>query len=144
MGHGTALSQLIHDNSLKYEINCAGIGQQGYYVVEVSIYVEKKKDINIENVKRCAVHGVIFKGFSGERGFSHQEPILSPVVESENSDFFNAFFQKDYLYYVSDVDGTIQTMKVGKGYQVTSIVQVAKSELRKMLEQSGIIRKLGF
>lgn len=35
-------------------------------------------------------------------------------------------------------------MKVGKGYEVTATVQIAKDNLRKAMEQAGIIRKLGF
>lgn len=132
------------DGTLSYDIKCAGSGQQGFYIVEVSAYVDKKKDIGMDIIKKCAVHGVIFKGFSGSRGCTSQRAMLSPTAEKEHADYFKAFFANDYRTYVSDVDGTIQTMKVGKQYQVTSTVQVSKEQLRKTLESAGVLRKLGF
>ena len=37
---------------LKYEINCAGSGTQGYYIVKVKATVEKKGDISEALLKR--------------------------------------------------------------------------------------------
>ena len=44
--------------ALSYDIQCAGNPQQGYYLVEVTAYVSKKSDINMDMVRKCAVHGV--------------------------------------------------------------------------------------
>lgn len=132
------------NKGLSYEIKCAGNGQQGYYLVEVTAYVDSKADVKIDNVKKCAVHGVLFKGFSGENGCKAQKPILSATQEQQYADFFNSFFKSDYLSYVSVVDPTVKTTKVGKQYAITSTLQVSKDELRKALEDAGIARKLGF
>lgn len=129
---------------LSYEIKSAGTGQQGFYIVEVTAYAPKKNQINMDLVKKCAVHGVIFQGFSGEQGRQSQKPMLSATKEQQHADFFNAFFEKDYLRYASAVDPSLSTMKVGKRYAVTATIQVAKDELRNTLEQAGILRKLGF
>ncbi len=48
------------------------------------------------------------------------------------------------MRYASAVDPSISIMKVGKRYAITATVQVAKDNLREMLEKAGIIRKLGF
>ena len=76
---------------------------------------------------------------------SPQKPLCaSASAEVQNADFFNAFFQQDFKSYADVIAGTLSTMKVGKGYEVTATVQIAKDNLRKTMEQAGIIRKLGF
>lgn len=133
------------DNSeLSYEIKCAGNGQQGYYLVEVTAYAPQKNQVNMDLIKKCAVHGVIFSGFSGEQGCKSQKAMLSATKEQQYADFFNAFFKNDYSRYASAVDPSLSAMKVGKRYAVTATIQVAKDELRNTLEDAGILRKLGF
>lgn len=132
------------ENELSYDIKCAGTPQQGYYLVEVTAYVTKKMDINMDVIRKSAVHGVIFSGFSGEQGCKAQRPMLNATQELQHSDFFEAFFERDCLRFVNAVDKTFSTTKVGKKYALTATVQVAKEELRKTLENAGIIRKLGF
>jgi len=130
--------------ALSYDIKCAGNPQQGYYLVEVTAYVPKKGDISMDLIRKCAVHGVIFSGFSGEQGCRAQKAMLNATQEQQHADFFNAFFKNDYLHFASAVDPNLSTVKVGKRYAVTATIQVAKDELRETLEKAGIIRKLGF
>lgn len=132
------------NEGLSYEIKCAGTGQQGYYLVEVTAYVLKRNQVNMDLVKKCAVHGVIFSGFSGEQGCKSQKAMLNATKEQQHSDFFNPFFKNDYLRFASAVDPSLSTMKAGEKYAVTATIQVAKDELRKILEEAGILRKLGF
>ncbi len=136
-------------NEWKYEIECAGIGADGTYLVKVWSY-SKKGQIAITQAKKNAVHGIIFKGFSaGERGCNAQKPIATnPNIESEKADFFAPFFQEGgkYMKYVTEsTDGVIDPtdrMKVGKEYKIGVIVSVSKDALRKDLESAGIIRSL--
>lgn len=72
------------------------------------------------------------------------KPICSPSTESQNADFFNAFFQNDYQNYADIVAGTLSTVKTDYGYEITATVNIAKDNLRKAMEQAGIVRKLGF
>lgn len=132
------------NQDLCYDIKCAGTGQQGFYLIEVTAYADKKNQVNMDLVKKCAVHGVIFSGFSGEQGCKPQKAMLNATKEQQHADFFNAFFKNDYLRFASAVDPSLSTMKVGKRYAVTATIQVAKDELRNMLEEAGILRKLGF
>lgn len=133
------------ESKLQYSIQSSISGQQGYWVVEVTAYVTKKGDINNTILQKCAVHGALFKGVAPGKGGSSQKPLCtSATAESQNTDFFNAFFQQEFKNYADVVAGTLSTIKVGKGYEVTATVQIAKDNLRKAMEQAGIIRKLGF
>jgi len=129
----------------RYELVCAGTGVQGTYLVKVWTYA-KNSDIAFEQSKKNAVHGVIFKGFTGNSidGCTSQRPMAAnPTIEQEQSDFFKKFFGKggDYMKYVS-VSGGREMVKVGNEYKVGVVVSVAKDQLRKDLEAAGIIKGL--
>lgn len=133
------------EKTLNYEIACAGSGNQGYSLVTVRAFVDSKKDIGDDILKRCAVHGVLFRGYSGGQGCVSQPPLAgSAAVEQQYSDFFQPFFQGGggYEAYGSVVEGSLQTVKQGKQFVVIGIVNVAKSQLRKDLEKAGVVKKL--
>ncbi len=134
----------------RYEIECAGIGKDGYYLIKVFTY-SKKKNLPMEQAKKNAVHGILFKGFSGndQTGCYTQKPICTnPNIEFEKAEFFDTFFEDGgkYMKYVTDSsDGNIDPndrMKVGKEYKVGIIVAVSKDLLRKDMEAAGIIKGL--
>ena len=134
----------------KYEIQCAGIGTDGNYLIKVFTY-SKNKNLAIEQAKKNAVHGVLFKGFPGNKnnGCYTQKPICTnPNIEFEKKEFFDTFFQDGgkYMKYVLDSsDGNIDPadrMKAGKEYKIGIIVTVAKDLLRKDMEAAGILRSL--
>ncbi|SHE31857.1 hypothetical protein SAMN05444362_10169 [Dysgonomonas macrotermitis] len=141
----TQASELKKDNTedWRYDIECAGSGSQGSYLVRVWSY-GKKPNIPSDDMKRNAVHGVIFKGFSGDRGCTSQKPMAaSPAVMEEKADFFKAFFADGgtCLKY-ADIVGTPEIIKVGKEYKVGVIVSVSKDVLRKDLEGAGVVKSL--
>lgn len=133
----------------RYEIECAGIGTDGTYLVKVWSY-SKKPAIAITQAKKNAVHGIIFKGFPGNgQGCSSQKPLATnPNLEMEKADFFDPFFEEGgkYMKFVTESgDGLVDAsdrMKVGKEYKIGVIVSVSKDALRKDLEAAGIIRGL--
>ena len=132
----------------RYELQCAGVGQDGTYLVKVWSY-SKRGDVALEQAKKNAVHGVIFKGFTGSDGCSTQKALASsPNVESEKQEFFDMFFEDGgkYMKYVSvSGDGMISAddrKKVGKEYKIGVIVSVMKDALRKDLEAAGVIKSL--
>lgn len=129
--------------SLLYEISCAG-NASGYYIVEVTAYVSKKSNINEEHVKKCALHGVLFKGFSGKAGCSSQQPLIMQIKNTEDSIFLNNLIDVNYSKYSESVGIPLKVIKQKKRYKITTTIQVAKDLLRKDLEKAGIIRKLGF
>lgn len=133
----------------RYEIECAGIGTDGTYLIKVWSY-SKKPTIAITQAKKNAVHGIIFKGFAGgAQGCNSQKALVNnPNIESEKEDFFQPFFEDGgkYMKFVSaSSDGNVDAadrMKVGKEYKIGVLVSVMKDALRKDLEAAGIIRGL--
>ncbi|MBU0764849.1 MAG: hypothetical protein KJ607_08445 [Bacteroidetes bacterium] len=140
------------DNDTKewrYEIEAVATGGEGSYLIKVWSY-SKKPEIAIEQAKKNAVHGVIFKGFAAIQGVPGQKPLAQdPNVEMEKAEFFDSFFSDGgkYMKFVSvSNDGAVAAedrMKIGKEYKVGVVVTVMKDNLRKDLEAAGIIKGLG-
>lgn len=129
---------------LQYSIQSAGSANQGYYLVEVSAIVDKASQISEDIVLKCAVHGVLFKGFAAGNGGLAQRPLTgSAMQEQQHAEFYNEFFQnKSYVNYATFVEGSMKTARVGKQYKVTGTVSVAKDQLRRDLEKTGMIKGL--
>lgn len=133
----------------RYEIECAGIGTDGTYLIKVWSY-SKKGNVAITQAKKNAIHGIIFKGFAGgAKGCNSQKALVSnPNLESEKEEFFKPFFEDGgkYMKFVSaSSDGNVDAsdrMKVGKEYKIGVVVSVMKDALRKDLEAAGIIKGL--
>lgn len=86
------------DDPLKYEIEGEGVGAQGTYLVKVTV-IQKKSKLDADMIKKCAVHGVLFKGFSSQTSRTRQKPLAgSMVVEQQHQDYFDVFFQKGGSY----------------------------------------------
>lgn len=129
----------------KYDIVSAGVGSQGTYLCKVSVYT-KKGTTKDADLKRAAVHGVIFKGVAGGNGVATQKAMASPSTEYEKADFFKEFFAVDgpYTAYANVVPNSISRAKTAnKEVCVSAVVVVSKDELRKYLEKAGIVRGLG-
>jgi len=132
-----------------YEIEVVRQGTPGTYLVKVWSY-SKKYDVAVSQAKKNAVHGVIFKGFPQKGSVAKQDPLTNNVnLEEEKADFFKPFFADGgkYMKFVSiSGDGSIEAgdvIKVGKEYKVGVIISVNVSELRKDLENAGILKSLG-
>lgn len=132
----------------RYEIECVSTGAAGTYLIKVWSY-SKKPNVAMEQAKKNAVHGVIFKGFSGAGAGCSQKPLTNdPAVEEEKGDFFKEFFADGgkYMKFVNvSNDGAVgagDIVKIGKEYKVGVIVSVLKDNLRKDLEAAGIIKGL--
>ena len=132
-----------------YEIEPVGVGTQGTYLIKVWSY-SKNPVLAIEEAKRNAVHGIIFKGFGGVQGIPGQHPLTNnPSLETEQSEFFRNFFANGgkYMKFVNvSNDGSVAAedrLKVGKEYKIGVVVSVNVAGLRKDLEEAGIIRSLG-
>lgn len=128
---------------LQYEVSCAGSATQGYCLVKVRAVVDKKQ-IGDVILRRCAVHGVIFRGYGPGQGCTSQPPLAPMQAEQLHEDFFQMFFEPggDSETYATMVEGSMQTSRQGKQYVVTGVVSVAKDRLRKDLEKTGIIQQL--
>lgn len=128
----------------EYELEGNGTGAQGTYLVKVSVLTKNNK-ISSAELGRCAVHGVLFRGFSNKELRQSQKPLAgSAAVESQHADYFKSFFAEEGAYknYVGEVSGSRSVVKVGKQYRVSATVTVNKEQLRKDLEDAGIIKGL--
>ncbi len=126
----------------EYELEGAGTGAQGTYLLKVSV-LTKNKNINNSELGKAAVHGVLFRGFSNKDMRQHQKPLAgSSAVEASHPEFFDEFFSDNGAYknYVESVAGSRSVIKAGKMYKVSGNIVVNKEQLRKDLEQAGVIK----
>lgn len=145
--------QRLADNATfewQYDIECVNTGKQGFKLVKVWSYSKKPKYAVSQSWKN-AVHGVIFKGFSGTgRACTGFRPLMNKAMtEKQYKSFFKDFFKDggDYNQYVTDAaDGLIDprdVLKVNKKmYKIGIVVNVNTDALRKRLEKEGLINGL--
>ncbi len=129
------------DKMPQYEITGAGSGTEGMLLVKVYVYGKKVTDADL---KRAAVHGVVFSSFSGNESGARQPPMAEPEAETVHADFCEAFFAVDgpCQNYASIIDGTYDRVKLGKYYKHGAVLQIQKTALRKELEKAGVVRSL--
>jgi hypothetical protein len=132
----------------RYEVEAVQTGTEGTYLVKVWSYSKKPK-IAIEQAKKNAVHGVIFRGVTAKDRVPGQKPLTNnPNLEMEKQEFFDDFFADGgkYMKFVNVTgDGSVAAedkLKVGKEYKIGVVVSVNVAGLRKDLEAAGIIRGL--
>ena len=119
------------DDPLKYEIEGEGVGAQGIYLVKVTV-IQKKSKLDVDVIKKCAVHGVLFKGFSSQTSRTRQKPLAgSMVVEQQHQDYFDNM-----------VGENLSVVKMGKQYRISAVVSVAKDALYQELVSAGVIKGL--
>ena len=131
-----------------YEIEPVGVGTQGSYLIKVWSY-SKKPMVALEQAKKNAVHGIIFKGFTGIQGVPGQRPLTNnPNLEVEQAEFFKNFCAEGgkYMKFVNITnDGSVAAedrLKIGKEYKIGVVVSVNVAGLRKDLEDAGMVRGL--
>jgi hypothetical protein len=133
-------------NQFRYEIEYSKTGGNGMQMVKVWSY-SKKPRIALEQCKKNAVHGILFKGYTtAETGGISQRPLLKDAdVLNQYKEFFDEFFADGgpYMKYVSAVaDGSTTVRKVGKEYKTGVVVTVNKEQLREDMEAAGMIKGL--
>ena len=125
----------------QYDIMGAGSGTEGTILVKVYVYGKKVSD---QDLKRAAVHGVVFRGCSGNESGVRQPAMASPTVEIDNAVFCQEFFASDgpCQSFATIISGSYDRVKTQKGYKLGAILSVDKSSLRKELEKAGVVRPL--
>lgn len=129
------------DKVPKYDITGAGSGTEGTLLVKVYVYKNKVAD---EDFKLTAVHGVVFRGCTGNESGARQPAMAAATAEADNAAFCSAFFTTDgdCQKYASVIAGSYDRVKTAKGLKMGAIVQVDKASLRKALEKAGVVRSL--
>ena len=133
------------DDELKYDIVSAGVSESGMTLVRVSVYVSKTKNATDELFKKAAVHGIIFRGVSGSgvTGYSKQSALVTSAGAAQQyGDYFDTFFTDngEYISYANVVQSTTETVKVGKEYRVSAVVNVSSDALKSTLKAAGVIK----
>ena len=134
-----------------YEIYTLKVGTPGTKYVKVWAY-GKKEDDAIMQAKKNAVHACIFRGLpanTGEGANATPALVRDNSVWENNLDYFEKFFAPggDWLAYINVTsDGGKPSgpdkLKVKGGYKIALRVQVMYDNLKKKLEDDGIIRSL--
>lgn len=126
-----------------YDIACGGQGKNGTYMVKVTVQVKKVEE-GMEMLKRCAVHGVLFRGFTGEAvGCTSQKPLVgNPAIEQTQAAFFTRFFEDGiYRGYVSPVESSFTNTKLKRRlFEVSALFLVDKERLLRYLEENDIVK----
>ncbi len=131
----------------KYDLEGVKTAIDGTYLVKVWVF-SKNPEVDFDLAKKMAVHGVIFKGYSGSKGLSGQPPLTdNPNLLEEKQDFFEDFFSKqgkysNFINLSSDEVGPGDRIKVDKDYKIGIVMSIRKDDLRKFLESAGLIKSL--
>lgn len=131
-----------------YEITTEKVGTEGTKFVKVWGF-GKNEDAAIMQAKKNAVHACLFRGIPG-----NSTAMSTPAICSDsnalfaNQSYFELFFKAGgpYLAYVNmTTDGVPSGQdkrKVKGGFKVAIYVQVMYDNLKKKMEDDGIVRKL--
>ncbi len=135
----------------RYELQAAvGQAPHGCALVRVWSY-SKNANVATMQAGKNAVHGIMFMGYppsADGRRIPGRDPLITDRVKEEQyADFFDKFFADngDFQRYVSYVGNGMPDqapIKIGKEYKVPILVTVMVDELRKRLEQEGILAKM--
>lgn len=118
------------------------ISKQGTVTFKIWSY-SKKEAVAISQAPKNAVHALLFKGYGS------YAPMVSPAQAEQHADFFKEFFKEGggYRRFVQTANNGApmpgDIIKVGKEWKVGVVVVISNTELRKYLEQQGVIAKLG-
>ena len=126
-----------------------GVGNDGKPLMVVTCAAKKADKVTDDEIRRCAVHGIIFRGYSDKSNSkffdaSTSHPALLPAdQEAGNADYFTDFFGSGaYNTYVDIIPDTRRVMKNGKQYYVSQTVVINVPALRKKLENDGMLKSL--
>ena len=109
-----------------------------------SIAAAESYDAAVKEAEVYVIEQLFFRGLASSQ---QRMPILSTNESGEktkNKLYFDELFGKNrYKSFVTE-SKTIGSVKYGQGVQVEMLVTVDHRSLRRDLENSGIIRKLGY
>jgi len=127
-----------------------GVGNGGRPVLVATCSAKKANKVTDDDIRRCAVRGVLFKGWadksntsSFDASINHPAIAGNPDVETMHADYFKDFFESgEAIKYVDVLADTRNVMKSGKLYHVSQMVTVNVQALRAKLEKDNIIKSL--
>lgn len=147
IGQNRKERKAMYSSQFNYELACLGVGNDGTKLVKIWGY-GKKVDDAIYDAKRTAVAAVIFRGVPEGNGAAPTPSLLPVDGYEQNMNFFDDFFKDGgmYLSFVNlTTDGTpggSDRIKMSHGYKVAVGASVNFNELRKYLQDKGIVKRL--
>jgi hypothetical protein len=133
----------IYDTN--FEAVCEGVGTQGTQLFKVYFYFKKEKNAGLY-AKENAVKVVLFQGIPTGSGCVKRGLVTQKEYEV-NIEYFEEFFNKGgpYQMYVNLIsDSMMERVKMPKRtYKAAWVVSVNYDNLRRRLEEDGIISGLG-
>lgn len=141
--------KILYSSAYNYEIQPAGVGQNGTKFVKVWGYGRNVEDA-IQAAKRNAVAACIFSGIPAGPGVGRTPAIVrDPQAHEKHADYFEAFFEIGgrYLMFISmsteDPPSGRDRLRIERNYYKVGIyAQVMYDNLRRELENAGIARRL--
>ena len=131
-----------------YEVSTVQVGSDGTKLVKVWGYGRNVKKAMLQ-AKKNAVHACIFRGLPGSESAMQTPALCKDSADFEkNREYFSAFFSDngDFIKYINMTTDTTPSgtdmRQVRSGYKVALYIQVMYDNLRKRLEDDGIIRGL--
>lgn len=128
-----------------FETECLGTEYDGSLTLRAWGEGNSKKDA-VEQAKKQAVRDVIFKGITRGVNDYHMRPLVTePNGAEKYQDYFNRFFsdEGEYVAFVNMKDekpNSKQVMENRQVYKFGVTVRVLYSELKKKLQNDGIIK----
>ena len=135
------------DMKHSYEVQIVRVAQQGTKFLK-SWGIAGSPDKAIERAMQDAVAACIFTGVPGNEIAGKIPPLVaSPDMYAQHKVFFDTFFKKgQFLQYVKNVNTGYpfgeDNVQTSKGRKVGIYVVVMYDELRKLLENEGIVKRL--
>lgn len=131
-----------------YEINTIQVGSDGTKFVKVWGYGRNVKKAMLQ-AKKNAVHACIFRGLPGVE-VAMATPALCKDSDAfeNNQDYFTAFFSDDgdFIKYINMTTDTTPSgtdmRQVKGGYKIALYIQIMYDNLRRKLEEDGIVKGL--
>ena len=134
----------------RYELQNEAVGNENTVLVKVWSYSKDVAVARNQSLKN-AIHGLIFKGAAGNSDSKKRTKSLTPLVSQPDAEeiykhFWDPFFADggDYMRYATLAStgeaGSVE--KIGKEYRVATYVTVEYAELRRMLEQKGLVESM--
>lgn len=141
--------QILYSSTYNYEIQPAGVGQDGTKAVKVWGYGRSPEDA-VKAAKRNAVAACIFQGIPAGPGIGRTPALVTEHNADEKyADYFDEFFKVGgrYLSFISlstdgPPSGRDRVRIERKYYKVGVYVQIMHDNLRRELENAGIARRL--
>jgi len=130
-----------------YEITTVKVGVDGTKFVKVWGF-GSSQDKAIMAAKQNAVHACIFRGLPGSETAMSTPALCSPDVLDQYEEYFQDFFADGgpWLAYITlTTDGVpsgTDVRKVKGGKKVGLYISIMYDNLKKKLENDGVIRKL--